>query len=199
MTIIMAVSGKLGVGKDYIMEKLLLPKLSGRRVSRMAFADHIKVNVASQSGESIDTMLSGQKSLELRRKLQFEGTENGRDKYGEDIWINTLRNWIRLRELRDGVDIVVITDCRFLNEVNFIESMDGLLIRVVADDRNELALQQESGGDRDRYETIKSHLSETCLDDHIFKWVIHNEQGRTDQKEQLDNILGNYLKMDHTM
>jgi hypothetical protein len=192
MTILLAVSGKLGVGKDYVMEHLLLPRInSTTRVARMAFADHIKINVASQTGTSVDHMLSGHKSVELRKKLQIEGTENGRNKYGENIWIDTLRNWIRLRELRDGLDIVIITDCRFQNEVDYVESEGGLVIRVQAEDRNEIALRRESGGNEDLYQSIKNHSSETSLDAHQFRWVLSNEQGmcQRSQERMFEHIL----------
>lgn len=171
----LAVSGKLGVGKDYVMEHLLLPSImSGKKVSKMAFADHIKINVASQDRIPIRQMLVGQKSMALRKRLQFEGTENGRDKYYPDIWIDTLQKWAELRSIRDGLDIVLVTDCRFPNEVEFIESNGGLVIRVEAPDRNEIALQQESSDDPVKYDCIKNHRSETALDDYKFEYVFQN-------------------------
>jgi len=176
LPLLIAVSGKLGSGKDYIAENLLLP-LIGKTVSKMAFADHIKINVASQDPNiSLRQCLEGDKSTELRRKLQIAGTEQGRCLYGPDIWVTTLENWIRLRRLRDrNPDVVLVTDCRFPNEAKWIEDNGGLLIRVHAPSRNEVALKRESGGCNTTYTAIKEHLSETALDEYPFKYTVNNE------------------------
>jgi hypothetical protein len=195
LPLLIAVSGKLGSGKDYIAEHFLLPMIKGT-VSKMAFADQIKINVASQEPD-IDLIqcLQGNKNAELRRKLQIAGTEKGRDIYGPDIWVTTLENWIRLRQLRDGApDVVLVTDCRFLNEAKWIEDNNGLLIRVEAPSRNEFALRQESKGDQDTYNSIKDHPSETALDNFAFLYRINNEP-RSDQSMsmQVCSLLIKYL------
>ncbi len=190
-----AVSGKIGSGKDYIMENFLIPLLSRDiAVSKMAFADHIKINVASQDNIAIETVLQGSKKPEIRKKLQIQGTEEGRDKYGEDIWINTLENWIRLRTCRgDKLDIVLITDCRFPNEAAWIERNGGLLIRTSAPDRNSIALDKEAGSDLAVRAAIETHRSETALDDYHFTYTIDNRIG-SDAETQLKELVMKYLK-----
>lgn len=177
LPLLIAVSGKLGSGKDYVIENFILPRIPGR-VVRMAFADQIKVTVASRHGFPVRSCLEGDKSQELRRMLQIEGTEEGRDKYGPDVWVQTLENWIRLRKIRgEEIDAVLITDCRFENEADWIERNGGLLIRVNAPSRNQAALEQESGGNLDAYHAIAGHISETALDSYPFNNVVNNEPG----------------------
>lgn len=193
--LLIAVSGKLGSGKDYIAEHVLLPMVKGA-VSKMAFADHIKVTLASQDPDvDLIQCLQGVKNNELRRKLQIAGTEKGRDIYGPDIWVDTMENWIRLRQLRDGTpDIVLVTDCRFPNEATWIQDNNGLLIRVNAPSRHELALQKESVGDPIAYNVIKQHLSETALDNFTFHYCINNEPAYSSTvKEQVQSIINKYL------
>ena len=194
MTLLIAVSGKLGSGKDYITENFLLPLLNKNiSVSKMAFADHIKINVASQDGVPIETVLSGSKKPEIRKKLQIQGTEEGRDKYGEDIWVKTLENWIKLRTCRgDHLDVVLITDCRFQNEALWIEQQGGLLIRTVAKDRHDIALDKEAGSDPVVRHSIETHRSETSLDAYRFKYTIDNSIGQ-DSESQLKEIIQTYL------
>lgn len=184
MTLIVAVSGKLGSGKDYIMEHYLLPILKAQglcnNATRMAFADHVKINVASRCDIDIEKCLSGNKSPELRRMLQIEGTEHGRDKYGENIWVNTMENWVKLRSIRDNIDVVLITDCRFPNEAKWIQSKGGLLIRVNAPKRNSLRLDYESGLDKVARNNIESHRSETALDDYNFTHIVDNDPEHID-------------------
>lgn len=195
MPLLIAVSGKLGTGKDYIAEHELLPMIKGF-VSRMAFADHVKVTVAAED-PAIDIIecLQGVKSPELRRRLQVTSTEKGRDIYGPDIWIRALENWIKIRRLRDGTpDIVLVTDCRFINEAQWIMEHGGLLIRIKAPSRNEYALQQESKGNPEIYQAIKSHPSETELDEMGFEYSINNEPDAASLvKEQIKQIITSFL------
>jgi hypothetical protein len=197
MPLLIAVSGKLGSGKDYIVENLLLPLLhSDLRVSKMAFADHIKICVASEDGFPIDTVLTGSKDPAIRRKLQLRGTEEGRDRYGEDIWVTTLSNWISLRQIRgEKLDVVLITDCRFHNEGKWIEDQGGLLIRVSALDRHDLALDAESHGDPDVRRNIATHSSETALDTYKFMYTIDNTIGNKDVKCELEKIIYRFLNV----
>jgi hypothetical protein len=191
-----AVSGKIGSGKDYITENYLAPLLDlTLHVSKMAFADQIKINIASKEDRSIETILTESKTPEIRLKMQHEGTEQGRDKYGPDIWVRTLENWVRLRVCRgDQLDVVFITDCRFPNEAEWVERHGGLLIRVDAPDRNLKAIMQEANRDPLLAESIKSHLSETALDAYPFKYTIDNREApKTSIKMQLHKILQDYL------
>jgi hypothetical protein len=173
--LLIAVSGKLGSGKDYVIEHFIMTHIVGS-VTRMAFADQIKVNVASRYNVELIHCLEGQKSAELRKMLQIAGTEDGRDLYGPDIWINTLENWINLRQIRgDKLEVVLVTDCRFQNEAEWVEQHNGLLIRVNAPNRNQQALSQEANGCQKTYDSISQHASETALDSYPFKYVIQND------------------------
>ncbi len=196
LPVIIAVSGKIGCGKDYTTEHFLMPALERygiKNVSRMAFADHIKINVASRMGIPIEQCLVSQKSPELRRELQLEGTERGRDIYGPDIWVQTLENWVRLRATRDqGLDAVLITDCRFPNEAAWIEANDGLLIRVDAPTRNSHGLDLASYGGSSVREKIANHRSETALDNHTFKYRVNNEPGQN-SSEQVNVVVDQYF------
>jgi hypothetical protein len=58
--------------------------------------------------------------------LQHWGTEVCRQGFHDDIWIASLEN--KLRNTRDDV---VISDCRFPNEIRAIRNQGGHVIRVV--------------------------------------------------------------------
>jgi hypothetical protein len=64
--------------------------------------------------------------LTPRWVLQYWGTEVCRAGFHDDIWIAALEN-----KLRNSEDHVVISDCRFPNEIKAIKSAGGLVIRVV--------------------------------------------------------------------
>ena len=63
--------------------------------------------------------------LTPRWVLQYWGTEVGRRSFHNDIWVSSIEN--QLRKIEDNV---VITDCRFKNEVDAIKNAGGTTIRV---------------------------------------------------------------------
>lgn len=190
--LLIGVSGKLGSGKDYIVENFIVPQLksAGYNVAIVAFADHIKVNAAARNGLPIEIMY-GNKTPEIRKMLQIAGTEEGRDKYGPNIWVDTLDRWLKLRSMRDGTNAYVVTDCRFTNEVEWIRDNGGLVIRVHAPDRNLTRLIAESNGNQEILESIKTHRSETELDDYPFDHIIDNTVGNISRvPEQVIEVIG---------
>ena len=85
----------------------------------MAFADHFKIDAINKQNLQYDKVF-GEKDNETRKQLQYMGTENGRDKYGQDIWINTLDTWMKLYHER-GIERFIITDLRFKNEYEYLK------------------------------------------------------------------------------
>ena len=189
-TIIIGVSGKLGTGKDYLIDTVIKPYFNhkGLTVRSMSFADHLKVSVAAENGLDINNMY-GDKPPEIRRLLQKKGTEEGRDKYGPDVWIRALEAWIKLIEMKGEADVILVGDCRFKNEAKWV-NQNGLLIRINAPDRNMERLKKEAGDNYDLLQAIASHPSETDLDDYIFEHCFVNTISNVDNiSEQLRSLL----------
>jgi hypothetical protein len=153
--------GNMGCGKNYIAEKVFLPKLKPKSTLVMAFADHFKITaICFQKLEY--TKVFGEKDEYTRKQLQQLGTELGRDNYGDDIWLNVLYNWMRVYNER-GIERFIITDVRFENEVNFIKSLNGKVIKIEAPDRNLDRLMKESNGDQNKLLELANHRSETYI------------------------------------
>jgi hypothetical protein len=148
---IIALSGKAGTGKDYLHEHYLQP----RGFQRVALADHFKLWIVGQGLATYEEVFFT-KPPHVRELLQQEGTKRGRDVYGEDIWCNTLAAWLRHWERTWGMSSFAVTDVRFPNEVRYIQSLGGKVIRLVAPVRAAAStLSREA----------KQHISETALDD----------------------------------
>lgn len=79
--------------------------------------------------------------------------------------------------------MVLVTDCRFINEADWIMNNGGLLIRVNAPTRNAQALDLSSDGDLNVRAAISNHVSETALDDYKFDYVVNNEPQQTPYKD----------------
>jgi hypothetical protein len=63
--------------------------------------------------------------LTPRWVLQYWGTEVCRKGFHDNIWITSLEN-----KLRNSKDNIVISDCRFPNEIKAIHNAGGIIIRV---------------------------------------------------------------------
>jgi hypothetical protein len=66
------------------------------------------------------------KDFTPRYALQLMGTEVGRDVFHKDFWVIRLKKFIQENPNQD----YVITDCRFQNEIEFVHSLNGVLIEV---------------------------------------------------------------------
>jgi hypothetical protein len=138
---IIGVCGLIGSGKDTIADYLV----NIHEFRRDSFAATLKDACSAVFGWDRE-MLEGRtrSSREWREQpdawwsdrlgrditpryiLQQWGTEVCRQGFHDDIWIASLEN--KLRNTRDDV---VISDCRFPNEISSIRSQGGIVIRVV--------------------------------------------------------------------
>lgn len=138
---IIGICGWIGSGKDTIADYLV----NEHNFIRESFAGTLKDAVASVFGwdreaiegrtkeardwrEKVDPWWAARlnmPNLTPRLVLQLWGTEVGRQAFHNDIWIASLEN-----KLRKTNGNVVITDCRFPNEVQAIKNAGGKTIWV---------------------------------------------------------------------
>ena len=137
---IIGICGLIGSGKDTIADYLQ----NIHQFRRESFAHTLKDAVACVFGwdreliegrtresrewrEQKDTWWSERLGMDItpRYVLQVWGTEVARRSFHDDIWIASLEN-----KLRKTTDDVVISDCRFPNEIKAIRNTGGIVIRV---------------------------------------------------------------------
>ncbi len=189
---ILAFSGKMGSGKDYVSQKIICPILPKKNTIFVSFADHFKVeSIVKDKMPRAEVFGWVERSTETRRILQRKGTEEGRMVFGDDIWVDTLIEWMHLYHSR-GVERFIITDCRFTNEVNRLKELGAFLIRISASERSFKRYQIESKGDDKVLQSIMNHPSETDLDNYQFDNVILNNEN-DDVLKQLEDIRYNSL------
>lgn len=161
---IIGLSGRLGVGKDYISRNVIQPFIQQNfhkeQCIQLAFADQLKINtILNHPNVSFDSVFI-KKTKYTRELLQHEGTEMGRNSKGSDIWINYTENWINVWKMR-GFTTFLLSDVRFKNEIDWIHKNGGVVIRIEAPTRTKIKSEQE-------FNNSSSHLSEIELD-HIDK------------------------------
>ena len=172
---IIGITGHLGTGKNYLITNVIIPILNEPHIE-LSFADQIKVNVMTKNGVAFEDVYLN-KTHETRMLLQREGSENRN--INENIWVDYLDNWVKVHVSR-GIKVILISDCRFKNEFNYIKQNNGIIIKVIAPKRNYQRLFNEANGDPDIMKTISLHKSECDLDnvcDSLFDLVINNDPG----------------------
>ena len=182
------VSGKIGTGKNYLMEFVLKPWLlvNGYNCVVIAFADELKFQVMNQYGYTFEQVFFT-KPKDVRIALQQFGDQK-RLEVDEGHWIREAHKWVMLHATR-GVDFILFTDNRHVNESEYIKKqLHGAVIRIDAPERNRAKLKADytvlnlNDGSVNVEETeaniaeIAEHISETALDNYTeFDAVINNE------------------------
>lgn len=162
--IVIGVSGKIGSGKDTVFGIISKHFSSSKNV---AFADRVKKVVSALTGCPLDMCYTREGKAFI--PAGFEDTigvllqkvgKAMRETIHEDVWCDAV--------LRDPSlpKYSVITDCRFVNEVDNILALNGLIIRLEGDPAR---IRERNDDGRDLL-----HISETALDDYPFKYVIEN-------------------------
>jgi hypothetical protein len=187
---IIGVCGFIGSGKDTIADYLV----NFHEFRRESFASTLKDAVSSVFGWD-RTMLEGRTkearewreqvdpwwaarldmpTLTPRWVLQYWGTEVCRKAFHDDIWIASLEN-----KLRNSKDHVVISDCRFPNEISSIKNAGGQIIwvqRGILPEWYEVAVDANRGSNvaLNELKRLKIHASETAWVGTEFDAIIDN-------------------------
>jgi hypothetical protein len=120
--------------------------------------------------------------------LQYWGTEVCRRAFHDDIWIAALEN-----KLRSSNDDVVISDCRFPNEIKSIKDAGGIVIRVARGAEPEwydaaVSANRVPNGNvswalsRAKLERLNVHASESS-------WVGTEFDAEVDNNSSMDHLL----------
>jgi len=174
---IIGVSGKQGSGKNYFSEKILYPYFKNNyNILIIGFGDLMKNELFARDKSLKYDELYDHKTFETRKKLQLYGTENGRDKYHDDIWVRGLDIQVETFSRRCGENsLIIVCDVRFPNEFEYIKSKGGVNVRVIADNRTKERYFRETNGDEEKMKEIMNHRSETSLDNYKFDYIVKND------------------------
>lgn len=139
---IVSVSGLIGSGKNAVAEYLV----KEHQFTQMSFAGSLKDAVSAIFGwdrvmlegstkeareerERVDEWWAtrlGIPGLTPRWVLQYFGTDVCRNHFHNDIWLSSLENALR----KNPTANVVVSDSRFVNELDMLRRVNGILVKV---------------------------------------------------------------------
>jgi hypothetical protein len=208
---IIGICGFIGSGKDTVADYLV----NFHEFRRESFANTLKDAVAAVFGWD-RTLLEGRTkearewreqvdpwwaerlampTLTPRWVLQYWGTEVCRRAFHDDIWIASLEN-----KIRNSKDNVVISDCRFPNEISSIRSAGGTIVwvqRGALPDWYDIAVAANQGHNYavQDLKMRKIHASETAWVGTDFDVVVDNNSSIDDLYNQAKLIVSNEIAL----
>lgn len=130
-------------------------------------------NASRAFRERVDPWWSHKLGYEVtpRLILQKMGTEACRHGIADNIWIAALEKRIH------GYEDVVISDCRFPNELDFVRSAGGIIVQV------------NRGNAPTKEELSKMHISETAWNYIVPDYIVDNDGTLQELKDKIKLVL----------
>ena len=187
---ILGITGLIGSGKDTIADYLT----THHGFKRISFAASLKDAVAAVFGwnreylegttkasrawrEQKDEWWSNRLGMDITPRwiLQYWGTDVFRNHFHNDIWVASLEN-----KLLNTKEDVVITYCRFSNEVIAIRNAGGIVIRVKRGPDPiwyDTAIAYNKGlGDKTELDNLNIHASEYSSVGLDYDFIVENNE-----------------------
>jgi len=197
---LIGICGLIGAGKDTAADYLV----NFHEFRRDSFAATLKDAVASVFGwdrellegrtkaarewrEQIDSWWAARlnmPNLTPRLILQLWGTEVCRRGFHDDIWIASVEN-----KIRQSKDNIVISDCRFPNEITSIRRAGGRVIRITRGQNPDWFNVAKHSPELMPTQHPEVHASEYSWASTDFDFVIDNNGSIEDLYSQLKNLV----------
>lgn len=134
-----------------------------------------------------------QHSVSPRWAMQYVGTNIMREHIHPDIWVLSMKR--RVQDKLSNNQKIVITDCRFPNEIQAIRDLGGIIIRVIRGKEPEwiedalLANNSDQDAINRMHTKWKIHESEWSWIGQHFDYVIHNNGDIDNLKLTINSLL----------
>ena len=141
--------GWVEISFAYPLKEIIGRELFGFTDDQLYGPEPIKEAVVSEWG------------LSPRQVLQIVGTDMFRKYIREDFWVYLAKKRILEIQRKNPNINIIVSDCRFPNEMEMIKRLVGNTIRIIRSDK----------------EHTDAHESETALDNYVVDYEIHAKSG----------------------
>lgn len=199
---IIGVCGFIGSGKDTFAEYCI----KNHNFIRFSFGDAVKDVISNifgwerrllqgDSSESrdfrnkVDHFWSSELNIPNftpRIAMQLIATDLLRDKFNSDIWVKIIKRQIIVNKDKN----IIISDCRFPNEIEMIKNFGGILVYV---NRNKPIWFDKYKSGKDVEEISNIHPSETSWIRCQFDYELDNNGSLDDYLDNIKIFLNNYF------
>lgn len=170
--LIIGLSGKIGVGKDYLVDTFISKyqnsDLFGRSTTlyKLGFADLLKkeYNFIHSSDKNFDQLTLG----EYRDRIKHFSEQ-------KPLYYYPNKLYQKLLDYGDD-EIVFVKDIRLHSHMDVIIRFDNKIIRINADDRNLEKLEKEYENNFVKIKLAQNHFTEVELDNYCFDYYINNSK-----------------------
>lgn len=189
--VLIGIMGRIGSGKtlgsDYIANKHNFIEKSFADSLKKACSELFMLSNAQLNGTQLQKLTPDPRwyNCTPRQMMQYVGTDLLRNcldvimpGIGGDVFVNNVRIWYTDLKKHDPLANVVISDVRFQNEVDFIHSVGGFVIKIVRSDIDE------------NNSVINNHASETGAENILnYDYLITNDSTIEEYYKKIDQIL----------
>lgn len=191
---IIGLSGRIGSGKSTVSNYLV--KKYG--FQEMSFAESLKDTLANifnwdremLEGSSFESRIWREEvdhwwserlgmTITPRKMMQQFGTDLIRNQFHQDIWIASLEN--KIHTLQGDI---VVSDCRFPNEIQAIRNLSGMIFRITKDENDVIASDILKNSNSN-----SKHISEWAWVNEPYDYEITNDGSIIELHNHIDMII----------
>lgn len=199
------ICGYEGSGKDTVATMLV----ESYQFKQFAFADNLKKAIciifgweeALLKGITVESRIWREQvdpywekelnrpGLTPRKVMQWIGTDVLREHFDDGIWIKSLK-----KQLITAKTNVVISDCRFPNEIDMVKNLGGIVIRVNRKDPEWMSLYNQVQDTTILYEKYGIHPCETALINYDkYDYIIDNNGTLEELQEKIQLLMNDLI------
>lgn len=184
--IIIGLSGKMGAGKDWMCDNTILPyyEMMDKKIHKISFAKKLKDYISDRHNINRTDLDGGNKPQHIRELLQKTG-----DFFRATDPCYFIKELDREIKSLNSIDVLIITDVRFKNEMDYVVENGGHIIRIISPFRTLCRSINEKSNTSHTSENDLNFLDLTDFEKNSKICKIYNDRYNYTSSDKIYNIL----------